>query len=453
MARCHCRWYKVVFCLCSPCICLLLFLLCIYVMLGIKMTNSSFNMSPTGAHFVASGTFRNAGFAPMPRTFWAQPSQVKALWNHLQLVSERQYNPILRPHNSKVRFDTESLVWEGFSEVTDLENGISNFGGQPQLMKEFVSHMQQRDFPILIQPDGICGAGAKNEKKRPLLLMAIKSSELNLRNRHAIRQTWGRAGWVAGHSRNRSRGEEIGGYVHRVFLLGRESPEDLGVDVSELLQTESKLYGDILQWDFKDTFFNLTLKDVLFWNWFSRVCGPIHFVFKGDDDIFINTMKLITYLQDQLNKPQAHKTMKDFMVGQVINVSLPIRASNSKYFIPDSFYKGLYPPYASGGGVVYSGLLTRRLHKMSKRVHLFPIDDVYVGMCMDRLNTSPIHHPAFLMFGFDEKEEKEPCLYHRILLVHKRSPIEMVNLWVYMKKTQIQCWDVPLRETGQGQGT
>ena len=402
-------------------------------------------MSPGEANFVASGTFRNTGYAPMPRMFWAQPSQVKALWNHLQLVSDRQYNTILRPHKSKLRFQNESILWKDFSEVTDLENGTSNVGVQQQLMKEFVSHMQQRDFPILIQPDGICGAGAKNETKRPLLVMAIKSPELNFRKRQAIRQTWGRAGWVAGHSRNRSRGEEIGGYVRRVFLLGKESQEDLGVDLSEILQTESKLYGDILQWDFKDTFFNLTLKDVLFWNWCSRVCGRIHFVFKGDDDVFVNTMKLITYLQDQLNKPQAHKTMKNFMVGQVLSGTVPVRASNSKYFIPESFYKGYYPPYAGGGGVVYSGLLTRRLYEVSKRVHLFPIDDVYVGMCMERLNTSPINHPAFLTFGFDEKEEKEPCWYNRILLIHKRSPMEIVNMWAYMKKTQTQCWDVPLR--------
>ncbi|XP_053284637.1 N-acetyllactosaminide beta-1,3-N-acetylglucosaminyltransferase 2 [Pleuronectes platessa] len=448
MARIHCRWYNLLICLCSPCICLLLLFIYTGVMLSINMTNPVYT-NPSGPHFVASGTFRNDGFAPMPRTFWAPPSQVKGLWNHLQLVSERGYNPILRPNNSKLRFDGESLLWKGYSELTDLENGTSNFGMQPQLMKEFVSHMQQRDFPILIQPDGTCGSGAVNETKRPLLLMAMKSSELNFRNRQAIRQTWGRAGWVAGHSRNRSSGEEIGGYVRRVFLLGKESPEELGVDVSELLQTESELYGDILQWDFKDTFFNLTLKDVLFWDWFSRHCDRIHFVFKGDDDVFVNTMNLITYLQDQLKKPETHKTMKDFMVGQVINRAMPVRERNSKYFIPDSFYQGIYPTYAGGGGVVYSGLLTRRLHEMAKGVHLFPIDDVYVGMCMARLNTSPINHPAFFTFGLDENE-KEPCLYHMILLVHKRSPLEMVNLWAYLKKTQTQCRDVPLKETGQG---
>lgn len=209
---------------------------------------------------------------------------------------------------------------------------------------------------------------------------------------------------------------------------------------------ESVHHGDILQWGFKDTFFNLTLKDVLFWSWFSCFCNRTHFVFKGYDDVFVNTPKLITYLQDQLRKPQAHKTIKDFMVGDVIRAAMPHRVSESKFFIPESFYKGFYPTYAGGGGVVYSGALTQRLHYMSKRVHLFPIDDVYVGMCMIRFNAQLVYHPAFLTFHFPGKEEEQLCSYHTILLVHKQSPRQVIRLWADMKKTQTQCWDVPLRD-------
>lgn len=208
---------------------------------------------------------------------------------------------------------------------------------------------------------------------------------------------------------------------------------------------ESKQYGDILQWDFKDTFYNLTLKDVLFWKWFSSFCNETRFVFKGDDDVFVNTLKMITFLQDQLNMEQSQKTLQDFMVGDVIGAAMPSRVNNSKYFIPDSFYKGLYPVYAGGGGVIYSGLLAKRLHNISKRVHMFPIDDVYVGMCMLRLNAQPIHNPAFLTFDFPAKEEEDMCAYHKIILVHKRSPNQMVRLWSEVKKTMILCDGIPLR--------
>ncbi|XP_044060234.1 N-acetyllactosaminide beta-1,3-N-acetylglucosaminyltransferase 2 [Siniperca chuatsi] len=454
MARCYCHWRKVLICVCSPCICLALLFVYISVMLcmtmnGTATSGSSGNLLGQGtAHFVASGTWSNKSFAPLPKTFWDVHPYGDAFWNRLQLAIDRHFNPILRPNNNNRGFENtfnESLLRQSFSEVTNLDSIRRNFDKLPQQMQEFVSYMQRRDYPTLIQPDGVCGAGAKDEKEPPLLLLAIKTTELNFKNRQAIRQTWGQARWVAGQKSN-SRGGEGGGYVRRVFLLGKEDPEELSVNLSELLQMESQHYGDILQWDFKDTFFNLTLKDVLFWSWFSRFCSRTRFVFKGDDDVFVNTPKMITYLQDQLKKPQAHKTIKDFMVGDVMSAASPNRVTKSKYFIPDSFYKGLYPVYAGGGGVVYSGLLTKRLHNMSKRVHMFPIDDVYVGMCMIRLNAQPIHHPAFLTFDFPEKEKKERCSYHTILLVHKRSPNEVVRLWADVKKTQTQCWEVPLRD-------
>ncbi|XP_070769696.1 N-acetyllactosaminide beta-1,3-N-acetylglucosaminyltransferase 2 [Enoplosus armatus] len=453
MARCHIHWRKVLICVCTPCICLALLFGYITVMVCMTMNSSatpgSKVQSLQTAHFVASGTWRNKSFALLPKTFWDVQPHGDAFWNQLQLVIDHHFNPILRPNNIKRGFESrtfhESLLRQSFSEVTNLDSTRRNFDKLPQTIQEFVSHMQRRDYPTLIQPDGVCGAGAKDEKEPPLLLLAIKTTELNFKNRQAIRQTWGQAGWVAGHKSNSSGGEEGGGYIRRVFLLGKEDPKELGVDVSELLQMESQHYGDILQWDFKDTFFNLTLKDVLFWNWFSHFCSWTHFTFKGDDDVFVNTPKMVSYLQDQLKKPQAYKTIKDFMVGDVIGAAIPNRVNNSKYFIPDSFYKGLYPTYAGGGGVVYSGLLTKRLHNMSKRVHMFPIDDVYVGMCMVRLNAHPMHHPAFLTFDFPKKEKTKLCSYHTILLVHKRSPTEVVRLWADLKKTQTQCWDVPLR--------
>lgn len=322
----------------------------------------------------------------------------------------------------------------------------------PQHIQDFMSHMHTRDYPVLNQPDGVCGAGAKDEKETPLLLLAIKTTELNFKNRQAIRKTWGQVGWISGQKRNSSLGEETGGYVRRVFLLGKEDTEELGVDVSKLIQMESEKYGDILQWDFKDTFFNLTLKDVLFWGWFSRFCNQTHFVLKGDDDVFINTLNMITFLRDQLDKPKAKDHLQEFMVGEVIGAAIPSRVNKSKYFIPDSFYKGLYPMYAGGGGVLYSGVLAKRLHVISKRVHLYPIDDVYVGMCMLRLNAHPVHHPAFLTFDFPAKEEEEECSYHRILLVHKRDPNQLIKLWAEVNKTQKQCVHVPLREDKQKTG-
>ncbi|XP_049614093.1 N-acetyllactosaminide beta-1,3-N-acetylglucosaminyltransferase 2 [Syngnathus scovelli] len=448
MARCHYR--RALICVCSPCI----FLLVLFLFLGI-MVCSNMNKTTRSIHFVASGSFKNKNFASMPKTFWKLHEE--AFWNQLQLTLDRQFNPILNPQNAYMRFRSHafyvSLMSRSFSEVTDLDPVRRKMEQLPLQMQDFVSHMKRRSYPVLIQPaDMTCGAGAVDEKEPPLLLLAIKSTALNFENRQAIRQTWGQAGWVATRGMDGRPRQKVGGYIRRVFLLGKEYPRDSEWDISELLQEEGEQYGDILQWDFNDTFFNLTLKDVLFWNWFSRQCSKTRFVFKGDDDVFVNTVNMITYLHNQLEKPNAEHIMNEFMVGDVISAAFPNRVHQSKYFVPDSFYKGLYPTYAGGGGVVYSGQLAKRLHNISGRVHLFPID-VFVGMCMARLNAHPIHHSGFLTFDFPYNEDKEPCAYHTILLVHKRSPKQLIELWDKLSKSKNQCRFVSLRVSNKRKNT
>ncbi|XP_029963744.1 N-acetyllactosaminide beta-1,3-N-acetylglucosaminyltransferase 2 [Salarias fasciatus] len=459
MARCFCRWRAVLICVCTPCICLLLLfsyavVLMVLTLNGIQVKSEVVNSESSvtdSPRFVAPGTFNNGIFSSQPKHFWDHRGH-RALWNQLQLRADRHFNPILNLKKTTNQQNFNGLDGSFFENMT-LFKTTSNFTKLPEQLQRFVSYMDRRDYPVLLQPGGECGAQAEGENERPLLLFAIKTTEGNFLNRQAIRQSWGREGWVRGQWGNGSGGGEAGGYVRRVFLLGKRDSGEPSAAFSLVLKMESDRYGDMLQWDFHDTFFNLTLKDVLFWRWFSASCGDTAFVFKGDDDVFVNTPKMVAYLLDQLREPQAHKATRDFMVGDVIVGAPPSRDDSSKYFIPENFYRGFYPRYAGGGGVVYSGLLARRLHRVSQRVHLYPIDDVFVGMCMIRLNALPVYHPAFLTFDFPDQEEQEPCSYHKILLVHKRSPDQIRRLWANMTLTRRECGHVPLRVEKKTSGT
>lgn len=438
MARCHCSFRRILICLCT--LCGTFVLLFIYVGIVVCM---SMNGTPTPLAIIRVNPLI---VATGSETFWQRPSR-EAYWNSLQEAVDFHFNPVLNSKDPSIVFH-DSIFYEfvrkrSFTKVSATAEKLDT-SQYPPLLQDFVNNMERRDYPVLIQPGGLCGAGAKDENEPPLILLAIKSSELNFKNRQAIRNTWGRAGWVPGQS-DRGGERRGGGYVRRIFLLGKENFEDLGVNTTSLLRTENELYGDILQWDFKDTFFNLTLKDVLFWEWFSHHCGSTKFIFKGDDDVFVNTHRMLTYLQEQLQKPGAEETMKDFMVGYLLGSVEPIRDVYSKYFIPDTFYKGLYPTYESGGGVIYTGQLTKRLYEISQRVHLFPIDDTFVGMCMSRLNAMPSHHPAFLIYDFNAKEAEAECSHHTVLLLHKRSPAQLMSLWNNMKMTEEKCWNATLR--------
>lgn len=442
MAKCFCRWRNLLICLCTPCILLVLLFVYIVVMVYMAIPQTAGPQSAV-KHFIAQGTYRNEGWAPLPKTFWdLNPSL--GIWNLLQLTTDRSLNPILRPRHHTRRLyrgnniSNKSLLAEGSSGAQDPVRKLGGLADLPAGIQEFVRHMHRRDYPVVIEPHDACGAGTKGDDD-DLLLLAIKTTVMNLRNRQTIRNTWGRVGWVDGQRRH------SGGYVRRVFLLGTADDQEYDMDTSTLLQMEGRQFGDILQWDFKDTFFNLTLKDVLFWEWFSRRCQRTRFVFKGDDDIFLNTPALVDYLQQLGGPGTPGAPMRSFMVGDVIGAAQPNRVNDSKYFVPEAFYRGVYPPYAGGGGVVYSGLLTKHLHGVSKRVHLYPIDDVYVGMCLLRLNAYPSHHRAFLTFDFPKDEEMELCAYHRIILVHKRTPKRVAQLWKQLKERQPLCWNASLR--------
>lgn len=399
---------------------------------------------PLPLHFIAPGASSNSGaLASHPlKAFWNMRLVEGGLWNRLQHIKDRENNPILRGNTTGGRgLGTESTDTHGNDTSSPCKpdpiwaSQLSDFNTVPEQMKDFVLSMHCRNYTLLMNQPDLCNE-QDTETETPMLFMAIKSQVGNFVNRQAIRETWGRTGWVQ---------EEAGGerwQVRTVFLLGRQDiTTGPHPDLEALLQLESSIHKDILQWDFRDTFFNLTLKDVLFWDWLYVHCPRAHFIFKGDDDVFVRTSALLDYLNEH-HAPLQGKNKKvkdDFLVGDVITNAWPSREPTAKYYVPESFYKGVYPTYAGGGGVVYSGALAMRLRVVSRWVSLFPIDDVYMGMCLQRLGASPSHHPGFLTFDLPEAKREKPCAYRNVLLVHKRSPKEMLTLWRDLQAPLSEC--------------
>ncbi|XP_034458819.1 N-acetyllactosaminide beta-1,3-N-acetylglucosaminyltransferase 2 [Hippoglossus hippoglossus] len=421
--------------------------LLIYVMVTIFVT-ITYAPPKISLHYVAPGISANSStLASHPLSpFWNLRLEDSALWNQLQHVWDRQHNPLLRGNATGVKLKAKVL-----SEIEDecLSDCLSHkcsvprvndLNSLPEQMRAFIRSMHCREYPLLINQPGMCRK--KNSSfglGTPMLLMAVKSQVGNFENRQAIRETWGRSGVVKMDSNKR------GGLVRTVFLLGRQdSSTGPHPNLTNLLDLENQKYGDILQWDFRDTFYNLTLKDSLFWHWLQQHCPTAMFVFKGDDDVFVRTGALLDYLHQKWEehdrwRPYTNDSGLDLFVGEVIYNAMPNREPSTKYYIPERFYKGGYPPYAGGGGVVYSRSLAMRLKEVSARVRLFPIDDVYLGMCLHRLGLAPGHHPGFLTFDLPESDRGNPCAYRSVLLVHRRSPKEMLTLWNQLQNLPGQC--------------
>ncbi|XP_061828337.1 N-acetyllactosaminide beta-1,3-N-acetylglucosaminyltransferase 2 [Nerophis lumbriciformis] len=300
-----------------------------------------------------------------------------------------------------------------------LETNVPDVATYPLFFRRFLQGMKCRSPPLLIDQPAKCeearGANAT------FLLFAIKSRPGNFERRQAVRETWGREQLHGGRLS-----------VRTVFLVGAASADD--PDLGPLLAFEAGLYGDLLQADFHESLFNLTLKMNAFLRWTLHRCPRVSFVFSGDDDVMVNTPALLRYLESLL-PPRAAR----LYAGQVIRTATPLRDPNSKYFIPMSFYDGPYPVYVGGGGFLVSGALLRPLYSACRAVPFFPIDDVYVGMCFAALRVSPEAHAGFHTFDIREKDRDNLCAYRSLILVHRRSPQQVKKIWRGLQSPLLTC--------------
>ncbi|NXI46997.1 B3GN3 acetylglucosaminyltransferase, partial [Galbula dea] len=303
---------------------------------------------------------------------------------------------------------------------TSVHN-ISNFSKLPGHVQDFLRYKHCRSFPELLSVPGKCGGteGSSN----PFLLLAIKSSPANYDRREVIRKTWGQERIFEGAS------------IRRVFLVGVDPNPRGAKKLNQLLRLEQWEHEDVLQWDFKDTFFNLTLKQVLFHTWLEENCPGAHFIFNGDDDVFVNTDNVILFAQ---GIQEQH-----LFVGQVLINTGPIRDPWSKYFIPTQLQASeRYPPYCGGGGIIMSGFTARVIARESQHIEIFPIDDVYLGMCLEKAGLKPASHSGVRTMGLfvpGNSDPFDPCYYRDLLVVHRFMPSELMVMWQALHQPQLRC--------------
>ncbi|XP_043918406.1 N-acetyllactosaminide beta-1,3-N-acetylglucosaminyltransferase 2-like [Protopterus annectens] len=320
-----------------------------------------------------------------------------------------------KQHEILSQMDKDEFKNAGAQCSKETVSTVEGFNSYPEQFKEFVYYSHCRQVPIIINQPTKC------KLNPPFLLLAIKSEPYSFVRRQAVRETWGKEMVYDGLQ------------VHTVFILG-SSFNEFEPNMQSLLNCESETYKDILQWDFKDSFFNLTLKENLLLKWIIDFCPDVAFVFKGDDDIFANPLQIVRHLYS-LDKKKA----KNLYMGQVVTYASPMRERKSKYYIPDSFYKGGYPPYAAGAGFVFSGHLARWMYLVSYYIPFFPIDDVYTGWIMIALGVPAQLHPQFQTFDIAEKDRLNPCVHKQLFIVHQRSPQHNKQLWKAIQDPGLQC--------------
>jgi hypothetical protein len=119
-----------------------------------------------------------------------------------------------------------------------------------------------------------------------LLIIIISKSE-NYKTRDAIRRTWGS-------------GKNLGEYssINIKFFFLIDVDEKLG----ESIRLESNLFHDIIQVKLPQQYTLVTHRVLSLFEWSFRYCRTAKFLFKTDDDIFINLILLLKFISPLLTQ-------------------------------------------------------------------------------------------------------------------------------------------------------
>ncbi|XP_029440407.1 beta-1,3-galactosyltransferase 2-like [Rhinatrema bivittatum] len=246
-------------------------------------------------------------------------------------------------------------------------------------------------------------------KKSPFLLLLIISEARDVVSRNAIRQTWGNESTVPGVS------------IARLFLVGMAPA--FGGPVQNLLQEESRMFGDIIQQDFLDTYYNLTLKTLMGMEWVSKYCPNARYVMKVDSDTFIN----VDYLVHSLLKPEGQPRER-YISGKIIANTGPLRSKKYKWYMPKEIYPNdTYPPYCVGPGYVFSVDIAKRIYDVAQGLTVINMEDAFIGICLRELQIQITDPPPGLFninwIAYDR------CTFKKLIIVHHYSAKQLLELW------------------------
>ncbi|XP_061117686.1 beta-1,3-galactosyltransferase 1 [Conger conger] len=267
----------------------------------------------------------------------------------------------------------------------------------------------------------------KCKGKRPFLVLMVPVAPGDRSSRDAVRSTWGQENLIP----------EV--VITRIFFTGLATGEQ-GPRIQADLERESQEHEDIVQMDFQDSYRNLTIKTMMMMNWLASSCQGAMYAMKIDADIFLNVHYLVNHF---LGSPSSVPARHGYITGSVISDGHPRRDKKSKWYVSEEVYpETSYPPYVSGAGYVFSIDLAGRISWASRFVRPFPMEDVYIGLCLRVLGVRPTYSYSLTsmrnMFEI-RRLEYDKCVFSRVIIVNGFKPHELRRIWHDFQKSSFTC--------------
>ncbi|XP_071139507.1 uncharacterized protein [Mytilus edulis] len=291
---------------------------------------------------------------------------------------------------------------------------------------ESCSRCFKNDFDILLSPNDLC-----TEADTIDILILISSSPGDFNERRAIRETWGsncnhenssmKLLFVIGNTRNiPDNNRQFPAIPSENNITSNHSENKFS---KEGLQKESIIFKDIVQIDFVDSYGNLTFKTLSGIAWAVKFCSKAKYIMKTDTDMFVNTELLPFLIQ--------HAPKKEFVGGYCWGPSSPNRDLLSKWFVSyNSYRKPQFPPMCSGTGYIMSSDVASSILRKAKNIPFFHLEDVYVALCLKKMNIEPLN-----LYGFSNiRPDFDACFYKsNVVTSHYMSPENLYEFWPPIK--------------------
>ncbi|CAH8830923.1 unnamed protein product [Trichobilharzia szidati] len=251
------------------------------------------------------------------------------------------------------------------------------------------------------------------------ILVFVKSTANEFDLRQSVRATWANSQCFTRYG--------IKAYIY--FTLGRGNSSNWNESLMQYrILLESKQYQDILQFDFVESYYNLTRKLIGTIQYATFHCFTSKFIVLIDHDFIVNPVNLAKFL---LNISDAQYPR--YVAGHVIKNAKPFRTNKSKWFISKTVFPfNSYPSYPLGGTIIFSRPVISELNKKLIHMKLFPFDDVLLGIVLQKMKI-----PIFFIKNIFLS--KYPLDFRRQFLTAQTNgvPSIMVNTWKSLRFTDM----------------
>ncbi|XP_045174758.1 beta-1,3-galactosyltransferase 1-like [Mercenaria mercenaria] len=223
------------------------------------------------------------------------------------------------------------------------------------------------------------------------------------------------------------------GTVRVVWLLGKTSNATL----QRMLEEEFRQYGDLLQGDFVDHYFNLTHKGAMGFKWVAERCRNAKIVLKADDDMILNMKQLFTHIL-----PRTILNQRRHLYCYRNPHSQILRDKKLKWFINENEFRGdvIFPVYCEGPAVFMTNDIVPALVKSAKMLPFFWLEDVYLyGVVLQ--NVPGLTYTQFgrgVEYDLHGKRVikcfRETLTTCTFMIVACSNQTDMVEVWKYMQQ-------------------